>query len=245
MEAIVLAAGKGTRMRSALPKVLHPLHGRPLVGWSLRALHDAGAEHVVVVVGHEAKAVEARASEDARTLGLDVSFALQASQRGTGDAVRVGLSSLRRHDAPVVIVPGDVPAVEPKTLAGLAERLAGDVRLGLVVFRPEDPTGYGRVVRGPDGGALRIVEDADASEAERGIRWCNAGIYAARGDDLARWLRGIGDDNARGEIYLTDVVARAAAEGRVVCVEAPEREVFGINDPERLAWAHTQVPPPG
>ena len=243
MEAIVLAAGKGTRMRSPLPKVLHPLHGRPLVLWSLASLGAAGVEHAVVVVGHGADQVEARvrAASDPRI--PPVTFALQRAQRGTGDALRVGLEGVRDPASIVVVVPGDVPGLRPATVEAVARQVAQGAALGLVAFRPADPTGYGRLVTG--GGAVRrIVEEADATEAERALDLCNAGVYAARGHDWARWTAGLTPDNAQGEIYLTDVVELAAEAGPVRWIEAPAREVFGINDPAQLAQAHAWVEPP-
>ena len=178
--AIVLAAGQGTRMRSRIPKVLHPLAGRPLILHVLDALTAAGVERTVVVIGHGADAVEAAIGDRATT-------ARQEPQRGTADAVRVGLEALGADAEGVVLVTmGDAP-LQPAALFVrlLAEQGAGGTPLALVSARMDDPSGYGRIVRGPDGGAAAIVEEADADEATLALSEVNAGTYAF---EIA-WLR--------------------------------------------------------
>jgi bifunctional UDP-N-acetylglucosamine pyrophosphorylase/glucosamine-1-phosphate N-acetyltransferase len=228
--AVVLAAGKGTRMGSDLPKVLHRLRGEPLACYPIRAAEAAGAAAVVVVVGHGAAEVEAAL----RGRFPGVRFALQAEQRGTGHAVLCALPALAGHDGPVLILSGDVPGLRAETLRRLTAACAtSGAGLALATFVPDDPHGYGRIVR--VGGEVRaIVEERDADAAQRAIRECNAGVYCARAALLRRELPGLGAANAQGEIYLTDLVARAADEG-VVAVEVAAVEVAGVNTPAQLA----------
>ena len=229
--AVVLAAGKGTRMGSDLPKVLHRLRGEPLVVHVLRAARAAGAGQLVVVVGHGAAQVQAALAPEFP--GLE--FALQAEQRGTGHAVQCALSALDGHSGDVLILSGDVPRLRAGTLGRLAEACArGPGRLALATFRPEDPRGYGRIVRDAAGQVAAIVEERDASPAQRAIRECNAGVYCAGAALLRSELPTLGAANAQGEIYLTDLVARAAAAG-VVALEVAASEVAGVNTPEQLA----------
>ncbi|MBL9100219.1 MAG: NTP transferase domain-containing protein [Myxococcales bacterium] len=228
--AVVLAAGKGTRMGSDLPKVLHPLLGEPLVVHPIRAARAAGVGDVVLVVGHGAAAV--RVALDATTDGLR--YALQPEQRGTGHAVLCALPELAGHDGPVLILSGDVPGLRPATLRTLVERCAAaGAGLSLATFEPEDPHGYGRVVRDAGGRVAAIVEERDADAATRAIRECNAGVYCAMAGVLRRELPRIGTANAQGEIYLTDLVARVA-DGGVEAVRVPADEVAGVNTPEQL-----------
>jgi len=234
--AVVLAAGKGTRMGSDLPKVLHPLHGEPLVVHPIRAAQAAGAGRVVVVVGHGAAEVEAALAD--RT-GLR--FALQAEQRGTGHAVLCALPALAEHDGDVLILSGDVPRLRAATLRRLAEACAASPGgLALATFTPADPTGYGRILRIHDEVAA-IVEERDASAEQRSIGECNAGVYCVTAALLRRELPRLGSANAQGEIYLTDLVAVAARQG-VTALRVPADEVAGVNTREQLA-ALAELPP--
>lgn len=229
--AVVLAAGKGTRMRSDLPKVLHPLAGAPLVAHALRAAQAAGAGDVVVVVGHGAELVRAAVAREFPA----VRFAAQTEQLGTGHAVQCALPALAGHDGPVLILSGDVPLLRPATLRALVDLCAGSgAGLALATFRPADPGGYGRIVRDPGGRVRAIVEQRDANAAERAIGECNAGVYCADARLLRAELPRLGRANAQGEIYLTDLVARAADRG-VAALAVPEDEVAGVNTPEQLA----------
>ena len=231
--AIVLAAGQGTRMRSRIPKVLHPLAGRPLVLHVLDALAGVGVDVPVVVTGHGADAVEAAVGDRARTVR-------QEPQRGTADAVRVGLAPLDEHDGVVLVTMGDAPLQQPALFERLlAEQRAGGTPLALVSARMDDPEGYGRIVRGPDGGVAAIVEEADADEPTLALHEVNAGTYAF---ELA-WLRdaiGRVAASASGELYLTDLVALAADEGcpASVVVADDSADAMGIND--RVALAHAE-----
>lgn len=232
--ALILAAGKGTRMRSDLAKVLHPFRGEPLILHPLRAAHAFGAERAIVVVGHQADAVEA-AVEAARPPAWPVGYALQAEQRGTGHAVLCALHEIGEFAGGVLILSGDVPLLRAATLAALVEACArSSAGMALAVFRPADPTGYGRILRDAAGRAVGIREQKDASEAERAIAECNAGVYCIMAEHLRNELPRLGSDNAANEIYLTDLLALRAAAGEVATVEVEPLEVAGVNTPEQL-----------
>ncbi len=235
--AVVLAAGKGTRMKSELPKVLHELVGAPLVSYPIRAARTAGVERAVVVVGYGADAVRARLSTELSRAELELEFALQAEQRGTGHAVLCALPALAEHEGLVFILSGDVPLLRSVTLRALAEACAqSSAGLALASFRPASNVGYGRVLRDAHGSVTGIREHRDASAEEREIRECNAGVYCARASLLRQVLPTLGSDNAQGEIYLTDLVERAAGAGSVIAVEIDDPlEVAGVNTPEQLA----------
>ena len=220
-------------MRSRIPKVLHPLAGRPMLDHVLTALSDAGiAAPPVVVTGHGAEAVEA-------ALGDRGVAVRQEPQRGTADAVRLGLASVASGAATILVTMADVPLQTGELLARLArEREASGAALALVSARVADPAEYGRLVRNGGGGATAVVEEADADDAIRAIDEVNAGIYAFD----AAWLPsavGRVAPSAKGEFYLTDLVALAVADGRGACVVVAEdaREVMGINDRVALAAA--------
>jgi bifunctional UDP-N-acetylglucosamine pyrophosphorylase/glucosamine-1-phosphate N-acetyltransferase len=234
--AIVLAAGQGTRMRSRIPKVLHPLAGRPMIDHVLAALAEAGVARPVVVIGHGAEAVEAAVADRATTM-------LQEPQRGTADAVRVGLDGLGATADRVLVTMGDVPMQPPELYTALLDALRdGGAALALVSAQVADPAGYGRVVRDTDGGAAAIVEEADADEATRAIGEVNAGTYAFE----AAWLRdaiGRVEASASGEYYLTDLVELAVGDGRAVAVVAavdPD-DTMGINDRVALSVAEERM----
>jgi bifunctional UDP-N-acetylglucosamine pyrophosphorylase/glucosamine-1-phosphate N-acetyltransferase len=226
--AIILAAGLGTRMRSTRPKVLHPLGGRPMIRHLLAAA-EARFGRIVVVVGPDMPELEAAVAPH------DV--AVQRERLGTGHAALQAMSQLGGHPGDVAVLYGDNPLVTEATLGRLlAAREQAD--LVLLAMRPADPGRYGRLVTGEDGMVERIVEWADADAAERAIGLCNAGVVCAAAADLFRWLQAVTNDNAKGEYYLTDVVALARAEGRSVrAVEAPEAELRGINSRAELAAA--------
>ncbi len=227
LDVIVLAAGQGKRMRSALPKVLHPLGGRPLLAYVLDTAHELGARKTVVVHGHGAEAVR---SAFANT---DVHWVLQAEQLGTGHAVLQALPHVGQ-DAQVLILYGDAPLVRAATLKQLLE--AASDGLAITTAELDDPRGYGRIVR-KAGHVERIVEEKDASAAERGIREVNAGLMALPGRRLAGWLAKIGNRNAQKEYYLTDVVTLALRDGVPVNAMKVEdaMEVAGVNSKRELA----------
>lgn len=230
--AIVLAAGQGTRMRSGLPKVLHPLAGMTMLDHVLAALAGAGIEHRVVVVGHGAETIEAALDDRAIT-------ARQDPQLGTADAVRVGLGRVPASVRHVIVTMGDAPLLPSDLFQRLLrEQAEGEAVVALLSARPADASGYGRLVREADGSASKIVEERDADAATRAIDEVNVGTYCFD----ARWLRAaIGSVPASpsGEYYLTDLVAMAIAGGRrVAVVSAPQAELaMGINDRVGLAIA--------
>ncbi len=232
--ALILAAGKGTRMRSDLAKVLHRFLGEPLIVHPLRAAHAWGAARAIVVVGHRAAEVQA-AAEAWRPTDWPIAYALQAEQHGTGHAVLCALEPLAGFEGGVLILSGDVPLLSPATLAELARAWAeSSAGMALAVFRPADPSGYGRIIRDPQGGAVAIREQRDASLAELEIGECNAGVYCISAEHLRRELPLLGPHNAAGEIYLTDLLALRARAGAVAVVEVEPVEVAGVNTPEQL-----------
>jgi bifunctional UDP-N-acetylglucosamine pyrophosphorylase/glucosamine-1-phosphate N-acetyltransferase len=230
--AIILAAGLGTRMRSSRPKVMHPLGGRPMIRHLLAAVEPRFGR-VVVVVGPDMPELEAAVAPHG--------VAVQRERLGTGHAALAAMPQLGGHDGDIAVLYGDNPLVSEATLGRLlAARAEAD--LVLLAMRPADPGRYGRVLTGADGMVERIVEWADASAGQRAVGLCNAGVVCAAAPDLARWLAAIRPDNAKGEYYMTDVVALARAEGRRVrAVEAPEAELRGINSRAELAAAEAEV----
>jgi bifunctional UDP-N-acetylglucosamine pyrophosphorylase/glucosamine-1-phosphate N-acetyltransferase len=230
--AIILAAGKGTRMKSDLHKVLHPVAGRPMIAHLLAAVDTLSPERVVVVVGsgreQVAPLVEAGGGK----------IVVQDPQLGTADAVRKAEESLAGFTGDILILYGDTPLVESATMVRMLDRLnAPDAPAAVVVAsRPADPAAYGRIVADADGAILRMVEHKDASEEERAVALCNSGLIAVRSEDLWPLLSGVGNDNAAGEYYLPDIVMLAAAVGRrSAVIEADPREVAGINSRAELA----------
>ena len=229
LEVIVLAAGLGKRMRSDLPKVLHALAGRPLLAHVLDSARALSARRILVVHGHGAEKVrEVFAGAD------DIDWVLQSEQLGTGHAVQQAASRLS-PDADVLIVYGDVPLIRPETLKKLVE--ASKEGLAVLTTEPGDPSGYGRVLRDPAGRLTRIVEEKDATEAEKAVREVNAGFYGVSARRLISWLPRLRNDNAQHEYYLTDIVKLAAADGvAVVGVKTEDAcEVAGVNSKKELA----------
>ncbi len=230
--AVVLAAGQGTRMKSDLPKVLHPVAGRPMVAWPVQAALDAGAERVVVVLGYGRERVEA---ELAARFGDRVTAAVQEEQRGTGHAVRCAMPALEGYDGDVVMLYGDVPLIEAEAVERLAAA-RGERPLALLTCTIDDPTGYGRIVR-EGGEVVGIVEHKDATEAQRAIDEINPGLYAAEAGFLREALDGLTADNAQGELYLTDIVGAAVSRGGAAAVPWPLASLLGVNDRAQLAEA--------
>ncbi len=247
LSAIVLAAGEGTRMRSNRPKPLHRLCGRPMVLHVLDALAELDVDRVVVVVGHGAEWVGQTLSDHAPK-GLTIELVRQHEQRGTGDAVAVGLTGLpaaaEEGEGDVVVLPGDTPLLRPPTLAALVrhhrQREAGATVLTAEVA---DAAGYGRVVRGKDGTVRRIIEHVDTSEAERNINEINTSIYCFRRSVLAPSLRRLVPANEQGEYYLTDVIEVLADAGYPVeaLVVGDPMEAAGVNDRAQLAVAEAEL----
>ena len=228
MNVVILAAGLGKRMRSDLPKVLHRLGGRPLLAHVLDTARELKAGKICVVYGHGGEAV--REALDAP----DLVWVKQEPQLGTGHAVLQTLTFLD-DGVPTLVLYGDVPLIGAATLSRLAE-VAGTGLAVLTEFL-DDPTGYGRIVRDDDGKILRIVEQRDASDEERAISEINTGFLAAPTAALMRWLPALGNDNAQGEYYLTDIVRLAIGEGMPVATTQPDEawEVLGVNSKVQLA----------
>ncbi len=230
--AIILAAGKGTRMKSDLHKVLHPIAGRPMLLHLIDSVDQLSPERVVVVTGAGREQVEAAVAP------LGIATALQAEQLGTAHAVAQAREALAGFDGDVLILYGDVPLVEVATMRRMIDRLREEDRPAAVVlaFRPADPAAYGRVVADDSGRLDRIVEYKDANAEERAITLCNSGLMAVHSADLFGLLDRVGNDNAAGEYYLPDVIALAAADGRhSAVIETDAGEVAGVNSRGELA----------
>ena len=231
---IVLAAGKGVRMRSDLPKVLHRMGGRSMLAHVLSTAREAGAARPALVVGPGMEAVRA----EAKAVAPDIEIFEQANQAGTADAVLAARPALESHRGDVTVLFADTPLVEVATLRKLGETLQAGAGIAALGFEPADAAGYGRLIVDGEGRVTAIREHNDASEAERRIRLCNAGAMAFRILDLAGLLSRIGKANAKGEYYLTDAIALAAKDGHatrpVVC---SEEEAMGVNSREQLAAA--------
>ncbi len=227
--AVILAAGLGKRMRSRLPKVLHPLAGRPLLAHVLETARSLNPARLLVVYGHGGDAVRSAFTE------LDCLWVEQAEQRGTGHAVIQALPALTGIDR-VLVLYGDVPLIQAETLKCLLE-LAQEMPLVLLTAELTDPSGYGRILRNEVGQVVGVVEERDATEAERAIREVNTGFLVAERASLERWLSQIGNRNAQGEYYLTDLVAIAAREGARIATARPQEvhEIIGVNDRVQLA----------
>jgi len=230
--AIILAAGKGTRMKSGLHKVLHPIAGRPMLMHLMESVDALGPAHKVVVVGSGRDQLEQALD------GTGVSLAVQEPQLGTGHAVQQAEAALSGFSGDVLILYGDVPLVTTATMARMIERLrAADAPAAVVLgFRPADAAAYGRIIAGADGVIDRMVEFKDADEDERAVTLCNSGLMAVRSADLFALLGRVGNDNAAGEYYLPDIVMLAAADGRrSAVIETTEDEVAGVNSRAELA----------
>ena len=235
LNVLVMAAGLGTRMKSKRAKVLHELGGRPLIAHVVRAAQSLEPRKIIVVVGHQAEEVEKATLAE---VGELAAFALQAQQRGTGDAVESARSLLENSDSLLLLLSGDVPLIRPETLRKLIEhhRVTG-AACTILGVRLENPTGYGRIVRDEQGQFQRIVEQKDATEEERKVREINSGIYCFETKDLFDALKRVEPKNQQGEYYLTDVAEIILATGRKVEVvtQTDARELSGINTRAELA----------
>ena len=230
LNVVIMAAGKGTRMKSALPKVLHKLGGKSLLQHVLDAAAALRATRTVVITGHGAVAVEQAAADSGAR------FARQEPQLGTGHAMQTAAPALDDHLATTLVLYGDVPLIRARTAQQLLDACAGQ-RVALLSFVPDDAAKYGRIVRDDAGLVRAIVEYKDASPGQRAIGEVYSGIMAAPTLMLKRWVAALSNQNAQGEYYLTDVVAMAVADGVPVVAEvvADESEVAGINDAAQLA----------
>ncbi|RAS25315.1 bifunctional UDP-N-acetylglucosamine diphosphorylase/glucosamine-1-phosphate N-acetyltransferase GlmU [Paraburkholderia bryophila] len=229
MNIVILAAGTGKRMRSALPKVLHPLAGRPLLAHVIDTARALNPARLVVVIGHGAEAVRQAVAAP------DVQFAVQEQQLGTGHAVQQALPLLD-PSAPTLVLYGDVPLTRASTLRALTDR-AGEGGYGVLTVTLADPSGYGRIVRDAAGKVSRIVEQKDASPEQLKIAEINTGIVVAPTARLAGWLAALKNDNSQGEFYLTDAVEMAIEAGLEVVTTQPDEEweTLGVNSKQQLA----------
>ena len=234
MNVVILAAGMGKRMQSALPKVLHPLAGKPLLRHVIDTARSLSPQKLCVIYGHGGAAVPDMVSALAQETGVTIDTALQQPQLGTGHAVMQAVPQLDDGAATLVLY-GDVPLTTADTLRRLVEA-AGSDKLGILTVEQANPFGLGRIVR-ENGHIVRIVEEKDASEAERAIREINSGIMAIPTRHLKKWLAALSNNNAQGEYYLTDIVAQAVADGVPVVSAQPsgEWEVAGVNSKVQLA----------
>ena len=232
LDIVILAAGQGKRMNSALPKVLHPLAGKSLVRHVVDAARSLNPGRIVVIYGHGGEAVREA------LVAPDINFAKQEPQLGTGHAVMQALPLLANPGADdlTLVLYGDVPLTRAESLKALVDAAAGG-KLAILTVDLADATGYGRMVRGAGGAIERIVEHKDATDAERAIREVNTGIMAVPTQRLAGWLNRLSNSNAQGEYYLTDIVAMAVAEGVAVTSAQPsaEWETLGVNSKVQLA----------
>ena len=228
VNAIILAAGKGTRMKSGLLKVAHEVAGKSIVGYVVDAVSDIGASNIYVVVGHQAETIKERINHPNAT------FVKQEEQLGTGHAVQQAVPHVK-DDEDVLILVGDAPLIREETLSAL-KAVKAQCDLALLTVELDDPTGMGRIVRENDN-ITAIVEHKDATDAQREIKEINTGMMMMSGADLKRWLGDLSNDNAQGEYYLTDVIAMAAAEGKRIQSAQPQSavEVEGVNNRLQLA----------
>ena len=232
MNIVILAAGQGKRMRSSLPKVLHPIAGRPMLAHAIASAQAIAGQHeTVIVLGHGGDLVQSYLQKS----GTTVKTANQLEQKGTGHAV-LQAADLLDDAKDTLILYGDVPLIQTATLAKLA-KLASTGALALLTQQMSNPTGYGRIVRNQDGGIQSIVEEKDASPEIRAITEINTGLMALPTAHLKRWLRALTPNNAQGEYYLTDIIEMAVNEGVPVCAASPEFdwETVGVNSRAQLA----------
>ncbi len=232
--AVILAAGDSTRMKSSVSKVLHPVAGRPMIAHVTAAVARAGIGDVALVVGRDAEAVEKAAAVD----GLHVSTFIQKERLGTGHAVLAAREAIARGYDDILVAYGDVPLITDGPFAAARAALAEGNDIAVIGFHTDNPTGYGRLLV-EDGELVAIREEKDASDAERAVTWCNSGLMAIDGRKALALLERIGNDNAKREFYLTDIVEIARSlGGRAVAVDASEEELSGCNN--RVELAHIE-----
>ena len=229
--AVILAAGESTRMKSSMSKVLHPVAGLPMIGHVTRAVAKAGISDIALVVGRDAEKVAAAAALDR----ISITPIVQTERLGTGHAVLTAKEAIAKGYDDVLVTYGDAPLITEGPLLEARARLAAGADVVVIGFHTDKPTGYGRLIV-KDGALVAIREEKDASEAERAITWCNSGLMVIDGSKAIGYLEKIGNANAKGEYYLTDVVEIATAAGdRVEAIDAPEDELAGCNNRAELA----------
>ncbi|MBV6459728.1 MAG: Bifunctional protein GlmU [Fimbriimonadaceae bacterium] len=229
--AIILAAGKGTRMKSDLPKGLHPIMGLSIVECIVRSVRKAGIDRIVVVIGHQAELMEYQLAH------LGVTFAHQSPQLGTGHAAMQARDALAGHNGPVMVLPGDTPLITEAEIGALVDAyLESAAAAAMLTFEAKDPSGYGRIIRDPNGHVAGIVEERDASSEQRKIQEVNPAMYIFTGTELWETLPKLSNSNAQGEYYLTDAIGAIAGSGkRVTAVSVDPDSVAGVNDRWQLA----------
>ncbi len=241
---VVLAAGAGTRMKSAKQKTLHEIGGRSLLSHSLHAAAGVNPQHIVAVVGHQRDQVSPAVDEIASQLGRTIDQAVQEEQNGTGHAVQCGLTAIPDFTGTVVVTNGDVPLLRPETIQSLIEaHNRANAAVTVLSLELDDPTGYGRIVRDADGNVEKIVEQKDANDAEKAITEVNSGVFAFDGAVLADALTRIDDNNAQGELYITDVLGIARSDGKIVSAHLAQdpAELAGVNNRVQLAEAGAEL----
>jgi bifunctional UDP-N-acetylglucosamine pyrophosphorylase/glucosamine-1-phosphate N-acetyltransferase len=235
LAVIVLAAGKGTRMKSDLHKVLHPIAGHPMLLHLLGSISEVGVARTVIVAGDRREQIEAALA------GSGSEVVVQEPQLGTAHAALQAKAALADFSGLVLVCFGDVPFLAGATVKRLCDALAGGAKVAVLGFRPDDTAAYGRIIADHDATVRKMVEHKDASHEERAVNLCNSGVIVAHSDDMWRLLEAVGNNNAAGEYYLPDVATNAIAEGaRVVVVETDEAEVMGINSRAELAEAEAR-----
>lgn len=229
--AIVLAAGDSTRMKSSMSKVLHPVGGRPMIAHVMASIAASGVTDVALVLGRDAEKVEKAATIG----GLNVESVLQTERLGTGHAVLMARDAIARGYDDILVAYGDVPLITAAPLRAAREALADGADVAVIGFHTNNPTGYGRLLV-ENGELIAIREEKDATEAERAVTWCNSGLMAINGQKALDLLSRIGNQNAKSEYYLTDLVEIARTlSGKAVAVDAPESELTGCNNRAELA----------
>ncbi|MET0315661.1 MAG: bifunctional UDP-N-acetylglucosamine diphosphorylase/glucosamine-1-phosphate N-acetyltransferase GlmU [Rhodococcus fascians] len=240
---VVLAAGAGTRMRSKTPKVLHSLGGRTMLEHAIHAAHDVEPEHLVAVIGHDRERVGAALTDIGSALGRDIATAVQAEQLGTGHAVQCALTALPDdYDGDIVVTAADVPLLDGNTLNALLEEhrsYSDRAAVTVLTFVPDDPNGYGRIIRDESGDVVEIVEHADATPEQAAVTEVNSGVYVFDATALRAAIVQLSTANAQHELYLTDVLALARRSGQHVygALIADPAKVTGVNDRVQLAEA--------
>jgi bifunctional UDP-N-acetylglucosamine pyrophosphorylase/glucosamine-1-phosphate N-acetyltransferase len=235
--AVILAAGHGTRMKSGLSKVLHPVGGRPMLDWSLELARSLGCNKIVVVVGTHNPDAKVRAEA---ALGPDTTV-LQDPPQGTAHAVNCAKDALAGFDGDVIVLYADTPLISTHTAMGVFEALEKGASVAVLGFEAADPGGYGRLIVGNDGGLDAIIEAKEASPAQLAVTLCNSGVLAAPASVLFALLSEVKNDNLKGEFYLTDVVGLARARGLSAAVSrGREDEMLGVNSRAELAQAEAQ-----
>ncbi len=246
LQAIVLAAGKGTRMKSPLPKVLHPLAGKPMLLHVLNNLSKAQIQKATVIIGYgkdEVRSTVGSYIQESR-LASEISFAVQEEQKGTGHAVAVSEPYLSSSADFAIVLYGDVPLITPETMIKSYHLLLEENADGLVISMDlADPTGYGRIIRDNNNELLKIIEEKDASENEKTVREVNTGVFVFRLSVLRTQIHRIENNNAQGEFYLTDIVELMKNNGYKFIVFRSQNpdEFLGVNSPEQLAYLESRL----